>query len=148
MSGEDEANEKGLWDPRGIEDRGGPLADHFCTECMCTKARCHNIVFGRFCQLHMVHEIFHGDVPLSLYAAEEIFNQRYNEALQFKIFEATGTLDVTPTGYVMPACVRTGSLEHSLNYIRYRLYHYRMHQDITVGRYGFPECETDLDGNV
>jgi hypothetical protein len=147
VPGKEESNQESHWDPRGVEDRGGFLGSHFCVECMCTKTKCHNIVFGKYCQLHIVHEVYHGDIPLSLEQAEEIFTSVYNDALQFKIFENTGTLDVKPSGYVIPDCVRSGSLEQSLNYIRYRTYHNRMHRNITVGKYGFPECHTDLNGD-
>jgi hypothetical protein len=115
---------------------------------MCHNNKYHNIVFGKYYQLHIVHEVFHGDIPLTLDAVEEIFNNIYNDVLQFKIFENMGTLDVKPSGYVIPDCVQTGSLEQSLNYIRYHKYHNCMHQNIMVGRYGFPDCKKDLNGDT
>jgi hypothetical protein len=118
VSGKDESNEESHWDPRGVEDCGGFLGSHFCIECMCPKNKCHIIVFDKYCQLHIVHKVFHSDILLTLDAAEEIFNNIYNDALQFKIFKNKGTLDVKPSAYIIPDCVQTGSLEQSLNYIR------------------------------
>jgi hypothetical protein len=103
--GKEESNEESHWDPRGVKDHGGFLGSHFCVECMYTKTKCHNIVFGKYYQLHIVYEVYHGGIPLSLEQAEEIFTSIYNDALQFKIFENTGTLDVKPSSYVIPDCV-------------------------------------------
>jgi hypothetical protein len=146
--GKEESNKESHCNPRGVEDCGGFLGSHFCVECMCPKNKCHNIVFGKYCQLHIVHEVFHGDIPLTLDVAEEIFNSIYNDALQFKVVENSGTLDVKPSGYIISDCVQIGSLEQSLNYIRYHTYHNCMHWNIMVGRYGFPDCKTELNGNT
>ncbi len=122
-----------------------PLASHFRVKCMCPKNKCHNVVFGKLCQLHIVHKVFHIDVQLSLSAAEKIFNQIYSDVLQFKIFKSTNRLDVKWCQCIMSDCVHVGSLEQSLIYIQYSIYHYHMHQNITVGRYGFSACKRDFD---
>jgi hypothetical protein len=132
--GEKEPEDNEDWDPRGFNDMSRLLPSHYCPHCRCPKVHCHNKMFGGFCELHIVNEAFHADEPLTNQVVEQVYRERYNDALQFKIFERTGTLDVTPTGYVLPQCIHDNSLADCIDYINFRNYHFRMHNRLRLGR--------------
>jgi hypothetical protein len=127
-----------VWDPRGwYEDNPEDMPPSYCTFCRCPPTKCHNQLFGQYCQLHVVHALYncnHEYDLLTLDKAEDIFTDRYNEVLQFTIFQENGTLDVKAGGYELPFCVRDTSLAQSLDYVRFYVYHFTMHRSIVVGR--------------
>jgi hypothetical protein len=120
-----------VWDPRGYE---GDMPSGYCLYCRCPQPKCHNKIFGKFCELMVVQSVFVADVKLHEDDVVEIFRDNYNCVLQFKIFEETGQLDVKHNGYEMPRCVVEESLQKSLAYVRYMTYHFKMHRCITEGR--------------
>jgi hypothetical protein len=130
-----------IWDPRGWEkqnvfgeDDVPPMPNTFCRDCRCPPTKCHVQLFGGFCQKHIVNYLYNSDEPISEAHAEELFCKHYNEALQYKIEDETGDLDVKLNGYDLPKCVRNKSLIQSLDYVRWYNYHCRMHRGIVVGR--------------
>jgi hypothetical protein len=130
---EPEGNED--WDPRGCNDISRLLPSHYCPHCRYLKVHYHNKMFGAFCELHVINEAFHADEPLTIQVMEQVYCKRYNEALQLKIFERTGTLDVTPTGYVLAQCICNNSLTDFVEYINFCTYHFRMHNRLRLGQY-------------
>jgi hypothetical protein len=127
-----------VWDPRGWhDDDPNEMPPSFCTFCRCPPNKCHNQLFGQFCQLQVVHALYncnHDYDLLTLDKAEDIFKDRYNEVLQFTIHQENGTLDVKAGGYELPFCIRDTSLAQSLDYVRFYVYHFSMHRSIVVGR--------------
>jgi hypothetical protein len=127
-----------VWDPRGWhEDNPDDMPPSYCTFCRCPPNKCHNQLFGQFCQLQVVHALYncnHEYDLLTLDKAEDVFTDRYNDVLQFTIFQQNGTLDVKAGGYELPFCVRDTSLAQSLDYVRFYVYHFTMHRSIVVGR--------------
>jgi hypothetical protein len=108
-----------VWDPRGwYEDNPEDMPPSYCTFCRCPPNKCHNQLFGQYCQLHVVHALYncnHEYDLLTLDKAEDIFTDHYNQVLQFTIFQENGTLDVKAGGYELPFCVRDTSLAQSLD---------------------------------
>jgi hypothetical protein len=49
--------------------------------------------------------------------SEEVYTEKYNDTLSFKITEDTGQLDVKLNGYPLPKCMRRDSLTESLDYV-------------------------------
>jgi hypothetical protein len=120
-------------DPRGYCTRpAAALRQLYCEGCKCTKALCHNVVFGRYVQLQIVHEVSESEDEPELDDIDDLFHEKYNRALRYKIFEATGTLDTSVRE--IPECLSTNSLETLGQYLKIRDYHYTMHKAITVGR--------------
>jgi hypothetical protein len=66
--------------------------------------------------------------------AEELYTEKYNDALSFKITEETGQLDVKLNGYPLPKCMRRHSLIELLDYVQWYTYHCKMYRAIVVGR--------------
>jgi hypothetical protein len=132
-----------IWDPRGWEmptmigdDTVDTMPKTFCPHCRCPPDKCHVKTFGRHCQLHVVYALYDQDFDLMMTEAhaEEVYTEKYNDALSFKITEETGQLDVKLNGYPLPKCVRRDSLTESMDYVRWYTYHCRMHRAIVVGR--------------
>jgi hypothetical protein len=65
---------------------------------------------------------------------EQLFIDKYNIALEIKITEETGQLDVKLNGYRMPLCIGEQCLQTSLDYSKWYMYHRCMHKGIVVGR--------------
>jgi hypothetical protein len=65
--------------------------------------------------------------PLMEEHVEEIYRTCYNWALQFMVFMHTGQLDVKVKGYNLPTCMRDDSLEFLFRYIKFRDYHFELH---------------------
>jgi hypothetical protein len=120
-------------DPRGYQTRPtAALRQLYCEGCKCTKALCHNVTLGRYVQLQIIHEVSEsGDEPV-FEDIEEIFHEKYNRVLRYKIFEVTGTLDTSTRE--IPNCLSANSLETLGQYLKRRDYHYTMHKAITLGR--------------
>jgi hypothetical protein len=133
MMGEEEPEVK-FWDPRGFRSSKMLMPSTYCPSCRCPEIHCHNKVFGPYCELHIVHEVYHADYPLTPSTMESLYRDRYNDALQFKIYEKTTMLDVTPNGYPLPQCIRENSLTDCVDYINFRKYHFRMNRKIMMGR--------------
>jgi hypothetical protein len=133
-----------IWDPRGWELPGmfgddstvDTMPKTFCPHCRCPPDKCHVKTFGRHCQLHVVYALYDQDFDLMMTEAhaEELYTEKYNDALSFKITEETGQLDVKLNGYPLPKCMRRDSLTESLDYVRWYTYHCKMHRAIVVGR--------------
>jgi hypothetical protein len=145
--GEEEVGNAIRWDPRGYDNTNRLMPSTYCPSCRCPEEHCHNKVFGPFCELHIIYEIYNADYPVTLPRMEEMYLERYNYALQFKIYEQTGTLDVEPTGYALPHCIRENSLTDCVEYVNFRTYHFRMNRRITVGRHT-PFDGAALDDNI
>jgi hypothetical protein len=127
-----------IWDPRGWELPtmiGDDTVDTM-PNCRCPPDKCHMKTFGRHCQLHVVYALYDQDFDLMMTEvhAEEVYTEKYNDALSFKITEETGQLDVKLNRYPLPKCVRRDSLTELLDYVRWYTYHCRMHRAIVVGR--------------
>jgi hypothetical protein len=133
LMGEEE-NEDDMWDPRGFQSMKQLMPSTYCPHCWCPERHCHNRIFGPYCELHILHEVYNADYHLDTTRMEELYHDRYNDALQFKIYEQTTTLDVTPTGYSLPKCIRENSLTDCVEYINFRKYHFWMHHRIMIGR--------------
>jgi hypothetical protein len=78
---------------------------------------CHNRVFGLYCELHILHEVYNVDYPFDKRRIEELYHDRYNDALQLRIYEQTTTLDVTPTVYALPQWICENSVMDCVEYI-------------------------------
>jgi hypothetical protein len=126
-----------IWDPRGWDEAffaTNPMPPSFCQHCRCPPLKCHAKLFGRFCQLHVVNDLYQMADQMSLRQAKQLFAEKYNLALQLKIVEETGQLDVKDDGYELPKCVVEMSLNESLDYVIGFRYHERMHNGIVVGQ--------------
>lgn len=131
------------YDPRGFSSTVREMPSSYCVHCRCPAHKCHETIFGKYCQLHVVELSRFPYAALSVSIVEEHFVHRYNEALQFKIFELTGLLDVKT--YDIPFCMRNDSLQQSLNYFSFHVYHFKMFRCITNGK---DEKEGNVSGRV
>jgi hypothetical protein len=124
-----------LCDPRGYRNGTKSVPYRYCQYCCCPRNKCHNQVYGKFCELMVVNAVAqeYGE-PLTEDRVEEIHRTCYNWALQFMIFMHCGQLDVKVEGYDLPTCMRDDALESSFRYIKFRDYHFELHRDIMNGR--------------
>ena len=79
-----------------------------CKYCNNPIDKCHNKIFGRFCNLE-VYEYCESaiDPGPSLFAMQKVFLQAYNSALRFKTVEKKDKLD--PVRYGIPGCMKRSS---------------------------------------
>jgi hypothetical protein len=130
----DEHYEYIIWDPRGSSAKGNtPMSTSFCPHCRCPPLKCHAQLFGCYCQLHVVNALYQRDEPMKLIQARELYRDRYNIALQIKIVEETGQLDIKWNEYKLPKCVEEQSLKEPMDYVEWYKYHVNMHNGIVVG---------------
>jgi hypothetical protein len=127
-----------VWDPRGWEEglfENNPMPDTFCPDCKCPEDKCHVKIFGKYCELKVVNALYNStDDRLTMADIEQLFIDKYNIALEIKITEETGQLDVKLNGYKLPQCIREQCLHRSLDYAKWYMYHRQMHKAIVVGR--------------
>jgi hypothetical protein len=121
-------------DPRGFAHAIKNVPYTYCQYCRCPRSRCHNLLYGRFCELKVVHAVAaeYGE-PITDESVEEIFFQSYNSALEFNIFVHTDQLDVKTGGYELPFCIKDHSMDKSIQYIQFKAYHFDMHRRIMNG---------------
>jgi hypothetical protein len=136
-----------IWDPRGWDKTSSiPMPSSFCPHCRCPPLKCHAKLFGRYCQLHIVNDLYQSDDPINSIQAKELYRERYNIALQLKTVEETGQLDIKLNGYDLPRCVVEQSLNESMDYVNWYRYHVKMHKSIVVGQgreqYGHQKIST------
>jgi hypothetical protein len=120
------------WDPRGFDSTECAMPSNYCRHCRCPKWKCHDVLFGLYCQLHIVELGRFSYVRMTERLVDDHFTDRYNEALQFVIFEETGLLDIKK--YELPECLKTGSFQQSLNYSSFHSYHFKLFDSITEGQ--------------
>jgi hypothetical protein len=109
--------EQALKDPRGLVPLDYTLpSTGYCSVCRCRFHKCHEVVFGEFCELYIVNEVEYAHWYLVDEYIEEIFTGKYSEALQFKVHEQMGKYDGRKGGYKLPDCVRNNALARSLKY--------------------------------
>jgi hypothetical protein len=120
------------WDPRGLASTVRALPSNYCRHCRCPKWKCHDVLFGLYCQLHIVELGRFSYVRMTERLVGDHFTDRYNEALQFVIFEETGLLDIKK--YELPECLKKGGFQQSLNYSSFHSYHFKLFDSITEGQ--------------
>jgi hypothetical protein len=52
-------------------------------------------MLGRCVQLQIIHEVSESEDEPVFEDVEDLFHEKYNRVLQYKIFEVTGTLEFT-----------------------------------------------------
>jgi hypothetical protein len=75
--------------------------------------------FRRNCQLHVADALYNADYDLTMIEvhAKEVYTEKYNDTLSFKITEETGQLDAKPK------YTRRDSLTELLDYVQWYTYH-------------------------
>jgi hypothetical protein len=131
------------YDMCGFSSKVHEMPSSYCVHCRCPAHKCHETIFGKYYQLHVVELSHYPYDALSGSIVEEHFVHCYNEALQFKFFELTGLLDVKT--FNIPFCMRNDSFQQSLNYFSFHAYHFKMFRCITNGQ---DEKEGNVSGRV
>jgi hypothetical protein len=127
------SKEQAMKDPRGLPLDYALPSTGYCSACRCRFLKCHEVVFGEFCELYIVNEVEHAHWYLVDEYIEEIFTGKYSEALQFKVHEQMGKYDGRKGGYKLPDCVRNNALARSLQYGNFHTYHYSKYDKLEEG---------------
>jgi hypothetical protein len=121
------------YDPHGFNSTKRTMPSAYCQHCHCPMRKYHNVLFGKYCQLHIIEVgqfCTYDAVTRSL--VEGHFSTCYNEALHYVIFQATGLLDLKK--YKFPECLSKEAFKQSVNYFSFQVYHHlKMFGSITKG---------------
>jgi hypothetical protein len=107
------------YNPCGFNSTKRTMPSAYCKHCHCPMRKCHNLLFGKYCQLHIVEvgQFCTYDAMTKL-LVDKHFSSHYNEALQYVIFQATGLLDLKK--YKLPVHLIEEAFKQSVNYFIFR----------------------------
>lgn len=120
-------------DPRGLPSQRDLPSLGYCSACRCPYERCHEVIFGEFCELAIVTEVEDANWYITDDYVDKIFVSKYSDALQFKVHEVMGAYDKRKGGFQLPRCMETCSYSRSLQYTNFHTYHYSKYDKLEQG---------------